>query len=123
MRYRTAISVVVVAGALAACGLSTPPAVGSFSSNTTFRAPTVAPTVPSMSPRADSSPATWEIPLAMNVKDALVKDLPSPDFYFIASAGPGYYLVPKNQCAISFYLSSGHAILDTQPRINVCVES
>jgi hypothetical protein len=258
LRYRTAIGVVVVAGTLAACGLSTRPAVGSFSSNTTSRAPTVVPTVPPTSPRAgsvfsgvkmlgqrdvtsnsdddpaayqyrlrysldqidateavdphdqpgffrtrvttvvnvfianttphrnaplidlrgviigggykldrgichqrniplaerndycfvgfwvspgnrggfdelavgearqlgDSSPATWEIPpLARNAKDTLVKDLLSPDLYFIASAGPGYYLVPKNQCTISFDLSSGHAILDTQPRINVCAES
>ena len=72
----------------------------------------------------NSSPATWKIPpLARTAKDALVKDLLSPDLYFIASAGPGYYFVPKNQCTISFDLSSGHAILDTQPRINVCAES
>ena len=72
----------------------------------------------------DSSPAVWEIPsLSRSARDALVKDLLSPDLYFIASAGPGYYFVPKNQCTISFDLSSGHAILDTQPRINVCAES
>jgi len=72
----------------------------------------------------DSSPAIWEIPpLMRNARDALVKDLLSPDLYFIASAGPGYYFVPKNQCTISFDLSGGHAILDTQPRINVCAES
>jgi len=72
----------------------------------------------------NSSPGTWEIPpLARNAKDALAKDLSSPDLYFIASAGPGYYFVPKNQCTISFDLSGGHAILDTQPRINVCAES
>lgn len=258
LRYRAAIGVVVVAGTLAACGLSTRPTVGSFSSNTTPRAPTVVPTVPPTNPRAgsvfsgvkmlgqrdvnsnsyddpaayqyrlrysldqidatetvdphdqpgffrtrvttvvnvfianttphrnaplidlrgviigggykfdrgichqrsiplaerndycfvsfwvsrgnrdgfdelavgetrqlgDSSPATWEIPpLAKNAREALAKDLLSPDLYFIASAGPGYYLVPKNQCTISFDLSSGHAILDTRPRINVCAES
>ena len=72
----------------------------------------------------DSSPAIWEIPpLMRNAKDGLVKDLLSPDLYFIASAGPGYYFLPKNQCTISFDLSSGHAILDTQPHINVCAES
>jgi hypothetical protein len=56
-------------------------------------------------------------------RDVLVKDLLSPDLYFIASAGPGYYFVPKSQCTISFDLSSGHAILGTQPRINICAES
>jgi len=44
----------------------------------------------------DSPPAIWEIPpLVRNAKDALVKDLLSPDLYFIASAGPGCYFVPK----------------------------
>jgi hypothetical protein len=71
----------------------------------------------------DSSPKRWEIPpLAKNGGDVLVKDLLSPDLYFVASLGHGYYLVPKNRCTISFDLSSGHAIIDTQPRINVCAE-
>jgi len=72
----------------------------------------------------DSSPTSWDItPLAKNEKDALVKDLLSPDLYFVASLSHGYYFVPKNRCTISFDLTSGHAIIDTQPHVNVCAES
>jgi len=71
----------------------------------------------------NSSPMRWEIPsLVKEKKDALMKDLLSPDLYFVASMGYGYHLVPKNRCTISFDLSSGHAIIDTRPRINVCAE-
>ena len=72
----------------------------------------------------DSSPASWDIPpLAKNENGALVKDLLAPDLYFVASLSHGYYFVPKNRCTISFDLTSGHAILDTQPHVNVCAES
>ena len=71
----------------------------------------------------NSSPTSWDItPLAKTESDSLVKDLLSPDLYFVASLGHGYYFVPKNHCTISFDLTSGHAIIDTQPHINVCAE-
>ncbi|HEY6422061.1 MAG TPA: hypothetical protein VIY28_02180 [Pseudonocardiaceae bacterium] len=72
----------------------------------------------------NSSPTSWETrPLAKNEKDALVKDLLSPDIYFVASLSSGYYFVPKNRCTISFDLTTGHAIIDTQPHINICAEA
>lgn len=72
----------------------------------------------------DGSPTSWDItPVAKNERDALVKDLLSPDLYFVASLSQGYYFVPKNRCTISFDLTSGHAIIDTQPHVNVCAES
>src|SRR5581483_6492222 len=54
MRCRRAIGVGVVAGTLAACGLSTPSTVGSFSSSTTSRTPALGSTVLPASPRAGS---------------------------------------------------------------------
>ena len=72
----------------------------------------------------DSSPASWDIPpLAKNEKDMLVKDLLSPNLYFVASLSHGYYFVPKNSCTISFDLTIGHAIIDTQPHVNVCLDA
>lgn len=71
----------------------------------------------------DSSLTSWDImPLARNDNDALLKDLFSPDLYFVASLSHGYYFVPKNHCTISFDLTTGHAILDTLPHVNVCAE-
>ncbi|HET9257100.1 MAG TPA: hypothetical protein VFO16_18145 [Pseudonocardiaceae bacterium] len=71
----------------------------------------------------DSSPTSWEIgPLAKKERDRLVEDLFSPDLYVVASLGSGYYFVPKNHCTFSFDLTSGHAIIDTQPHVNVCAE-
>lgn len=71
----------------------------------------------------DSSPTSWDImPLAKNDNDALLKDLLSPDLYFVASLSHGYYFAPKNHCTISFDLTTGHAILDTLPHVNVCAE-
>ena len=72
----------------------------------------------------DSSPVSWDIkPLAKNDNDTLVKELLTPDLYFVASLSHGYYFVPKNRCTISFDLTTGHAIIDTQPHVNVCAES
>lgn len=72
----------------------------------------------------DSSPMSWDIaPASDNDNGALVKDLLSPDFYFVASLSHGSYFVPKNNCTISFDLSNGHAIIDTQPHVNPCAES
>jgi hypothetical protein len=72
----------------------------------------------------NSSPTRWEIgPLAQHEKDTLVKDLLAPDIYVVASLSNGYHFVPKNRCTFSFDLSTGHAIIDTQPHINICAES
>ena len=72
----------------------------------------------------NSSPTSWDIPpLVKTENDMLVKDLLSPDVYFVASLSHGYYFVPKNRCTISFDLSAGHAIIDTQPHVNVCLDA
>lgn len=72
----------------------------------------------------NSSPTSWDIPpLVKTENDMLVKDLLSPDVYFVASLSHGYYFVPKNRCTISFDLTAGHAIIDTQPHVNVCLDA
>ncbi len=69
----------------------------------------------------DSSPIRREIgPLAKKTKDAFVRDLLSPDFYFVASLSNGYNFVPQNRCTLLFDLTNGDAIIDTQPHVNVC---
>jgi hypothetical protein len=71
----------------------------------------------------NSSPTGWEIgPLAQHEKDTLVNDLLSPDIDVVASLSNGYYFAPKNRCTFSFDLTTGHAIIDTQPHINICTE-
>lgn len=71
-----------------------------------------------------SSPTSWEVmPLAKKENDALVRDLLSPDVYFIASLSHGYYFVPKIDCTISFDLTRGHAVIDTKPHVNVCLDA
>jgi len=69
----------------------------------------------------DSSPTTQEIgPLVKDAKDAFVRDLRTPDFYFVASLSNGYNFVPENRCTLLFDLANGDAIIDTQPHVNVC---
>lgn len=69
----------------------------------------------------DSSPTTQEIgPLVQDAKDAFVRDLRTPDFYFVASLSNGYNFVPENRCTLLFDLANGDAIIDTQPHVNVC---
>jgi hypothetical protein len=69
----------------------------------------------------DSSPITREIgPLVQDAKDVFVRDLRTPDFYFVASLSNGYNFVPENRCTILFDLANGYAIIDTQPHVNVC---
>lgn len=69
----------------------------------------------------DSSPTMQEIgPLAKKTKDSFVRDLLTPDFYFVASLSNGYNFVPENRCTLLFDLTNGDAIIDTQPHVNVC---
>ncbi|MGH3841210.1 MAG: hypothetical protein ACRDR6_12105 [Pseudonocardiaceae bacterium] len=69
----------------------------------------------------DSSPTRWEIgPLSKNANDAFVRDLLSPDIYFVASLSNGQHFVPQNHCMLLFNLTNGDAIIDTQPHVNVC---
>lgn len=71
-----------------------------------------------------SSPTSWDItPLPKKENDALARDLLTPDVYFIASLGHGYNFVPKIDCTISFDLTSGHAVIDTKPHVNVCLDA
>ncbi|MGH3867202.1 MAG: hypothetical protein ACRDQ4_13870 [Pseudonocardiaceae bacterium] len=69
----------------------------------------------------DSSPIRREIgPLVKDAKDVFVRDLHTPDFYFVASLSNGYNFVPENRCTLLFDLANGDAIIDTQPHVNVC---
>lgn len=69
----------------------------------------------------DSSPIRRKIgPLVKDAKDVFVRDLRTPDFYFVASLSNGYNFVPENRCTLLFDLANGDAIIDTQPHVNVC---
>lgn len=69
----------------------------------------------------DSAPTKREIgPLTQDTKNAFVRDLLSPDFYFVASLDNGQNFVPQNHCILLFDLTNGDVIIDTQPHVNVC---
>jgi hypothetical protein len=69
----------------------------------------------------DGTPVQMDIgPLTKKVADGFMKDLLSPNFYFVAILSNGSHLVPQNHCILIFNLTNGNAIIDTQPHVNVC---